>query len=38
VDAANRRVDTIDCGSGKDRVRADKRDRIRGCERVTLAG
>lgn len=27
--------DVIDCGAGLDRVRADRRDRLRGCERVT---
>jgi Ca2+-binding RTX toxin-like protein len=26
--------DTVDCGKGRDRVRADRRDRLRGCERV----
>jgi hypothetical protein len=25
----------IDCGAGLDRVTADRRDRLRGCERVT---
>src|SRR6185312_9364400 len=27
--------DVIDCGPGLDRVTADRRDRVRGCERVT---
>jgi Ca2+-binding RTX toxin-like protein len=27
--------DVIDCGAGLDRVTADRRDRLRGCERVT---
>jgi Ca2+-binding RTX toxin-like protein len=27
--------DVIDCGPGPDRVTADRRDRLRGCERVT---
>jgi Ca2+-binding RTX toxin-like protein len=26
--------DTVRCGPGKDRARADKRDRLHGCERV----
>ena len=34
VDAANGSVERIDCGSGRDTVRADGRDRLRGCERV----
>src|SRR3712207_9465510 len=34
VDAANGSVERIDCGSGRDVVRADARDRLRGCERV----
>lgn len=32
--AVNRQRDTIDCGTGKDTVRADRRDRVRRCERV----
>ena len=27
--------DVIDCGAGLDRVTADRRDRVRGCERVS---
>jgi Ca2+-binding RTX toxin-like protein len=27
--------DTVRCGSGRDRVRADSRDRLRGCERIS---
>jgi Ca2+-binding RTX toxin-like protein len=27
--------DVIDCGAGLDRITADRRDRLRGCERVT---
>jgi hypothetical protein len=27
--------DVIDCGAGRDRVTADRRDRLRGCERVS---
>ena len=28
------RRDRVNCGRGRDRVRADRRDRLRGCERV----
>ena len=36
ISARNRRRDRIDCGSGRrDRVRADRRDRLRRCERVS---
>jgi hypothetical protein len=28
-------VDTIDCGAGKDQVRADRKDVVRNCEKVT---
>jgi hypothetical protein len=34
IDARNYRIDTIDCGPGRDVVYADKRDRVRRCERV----
>ena len=34
IDAANGSVETINCGSGRDTVRADSTDRVRGCERV----
>jgi Ca2+-binding RTX toxin-like protein len=35
ISARNRRRDTINCGSGRrDRVTADRRDRVRRCERV----
>lgn len=27
-------IDTVRCGAGRDRVRADRRDRLSGCERV----
>jgi Ca2+-binding RTX toxin-like protein len=33
VKARNRKRDTIDCGTGRDTVTADKRDRLRGCEK-----
>jgi Tol biopolymer transport system component len=35
VFASNRRAERIDCGRGLDEVRADRADRVRGCERVT---
>jgi Tol biopolymer transport system component len=28
-------VDTIDCGAGKDTIRADRKDAVRNCEKVT---
>lgn len=37
LDAANGSRDVVDCGRGRDRLRADRQDRIRGCERVRLA-
>lgn len=38
VDSVNGRVELVDCGSGQDRARVDKRDRVSGCERVTPVG
>jgi hypothetical protein len=35
IDARDRRRETIRCGSGRDRVAADRNDRLIGCERVT---
>lgn len=35
VSAVNRRRETVDCGSGVDRARVDRRDRVRRCEHVT---
>ena len=35
MQAANGRRETVRCGSGTDRVRADRGDRLVGCERVT---
>jgi len=35
VRARNRRRELVNCGSGRDRARVDRRDRVRGCERVT---
>ncbi len=35
INARNRRTDRIDCSRGRDRVRADRRDRLRRCERVS---
>ncbi len=38
VDASNGRAESVRCGSGKDTARVDKRDRVSGCERVTVVG
>jgi Ca2+-binding RTX toxin-like protein len=35
VAVANGKRDVVDCGTGRDRVTADRRDRLRRCERVT---
>ncbi len=35
VIAANRRAELVSCGSGRDRAKVDRRDRVRNCERVT---
>lgn len=32
--AANRRAELVSCGSGRDRARVDRSDRVRSCERV----
>jgi Ca2+-binding RTX toxin-like protein len=34
LNSVNGRVDRLNCGSGRDIARADRRDRVRGCERV----
>jgi hypothetical protein len=34
VSARNRKRETVDCGSGKDSATVDKRDKVRGCEKV----
>jgi Ca2+-binding RTX toxin-like protein len=34
INAKDRGRDTVDCGKGRDTVTADKRDHLRGCERV----
>jgi len=34
VSSANGRRESVNCGSGRDFVRADRSDRLRGCERV----
>jgi Ca2+-binding RTX toxin-like protein len=34
INAANGRRDVVNCGGGRDTVRADRRDRVRNCERV----
>jgi Ca2+-binding RTX toxin-like protein len=35
VNAANQRAELVSCGSGRDRARVDRSDRVRNCERVT---
>jgi hypothetical protein len=35
INAADGVRESIDCGAGRDTVRADRRDRLRGCEKVT---
>lgn len=35
INARNRRNEVIDCGTGRDRVTADRRDRVKRCERVS---
>jgi Tol biopolymer transport system component len=34
VNAVNGKAEVVDCGSGKDTARVDKRDKARGCEKV----
>ena len=34
ISAVDHRRHVIRCGPGRDRVKADRRDRLRGCERV----
>jgi hypothetical protein len=34
ISAADGRAETVSCGAGRDSVRADRRDRLRGCEVV----
>jgi Ca2+-binding RTX toxin-like protein len=34
INARNRRTERINCGSGRDTATVDRRDRVRGCERV----
>ena len=34
INSRDRVVETVRCGRGRDRVAADKKDRLRGCERV----
>ena len=35
IRAADRRRDTINCGPGRDQIRADEPDRLRGCELIS---
>jgi hypothetical protein len=34
IDAANGARDVVDCGTGRERVRADVEDRLRRCELI----
>jgi Ca2+-binding RTX toxin-like protein len=34
VNAANKIVETVNCGAGRDSATVDKKDKVRGCERV----
>jgi Ca2+-binding RTX toxin-like protein len=36
LNSANGRIDRLSCGRGRDTARADRIDRVRGCERVRL--
>jgi Tol biopolymer transport system component len=36
IDAADGVRDTVDCGPGHDRARVDKKDKLIGCEKVTI--
>ena len=38
IDTVDGRRDTVDCGLGRDRVRADRSDRLKRCEVVVRAG
>ena len=38
IDARNGQRDRVVCGTGRDRVRADRVDRLNACERVTFGG
>jgi Ca2+-binding RTX toxin-like protein len=38
LSAANGSVDLVSCGPGRDRARVDRRDLVRGCERVRRRG
>ena len=35
INAADGRAETVSCGSGRDRARADRADKLTGCEKVT---
>ena len=35
IKAKNKKRETIDCGPGKDKVTADKTDKLKGCETKT---
>lgn len=38
IDARNGKRELVRCGSGRDRARVDRRDRVRDCERVSRPG
>jgi Ca2+-binding RTX toxin-like protein len=37
IDSVNGTKETVNCGRGRDRVHADRKDRLRGCEKVKRA-
>jgi Ca2+-binding RTX toxin-like protein len=37
ITAANGRKERVNCGAGRDRARADRTDKLRGCESVKRA-
>jgi Ca2+-binding RTX toxin-like protein len=34
IDVRNDKRDRVSCGKGRDRIRADRTDKLRGCERI----
>jgi hypothetical protein len=38
VSSADGTREAVDCGSGRDRARVDRKDRVKGCERVKRIG
>jgi hypothetical protein len=37
IDSRDSQRDIVSCGTGRDRAKADRRDRVRGCERLRIA-